>query len=142
MATVSGEREGSDGGVSTERINGLRESVRKFLERATPHYVTIPHVMIQGGMSIIEVNGVWDNDSLESLTVASWRLSPLSTPKKLTPEARISYKYPGDAENGSWEHSGAIDDLWINKVEAALNVVAEGKIGPLKLIRLKTTTMP
>jgi hypothetical protein len=125
MATVSGEREESDGGVSTERIEGLWKTAWNFLEKSTPHYVTMPHIMVQSGMEIFEVSATWDSDSLESLTVASWKLSPSGSPQRLKLEAKISYKYLGDAENQSWEHRGAIDDSWINRVEKALNEIAE-----------------
>lgn len=125
MATVSREHEESGGGVSDERIKGLWKTAQNFLEKVTPHYVTIPHIMVQSGMEVIEVNAVWDNDTLKSLTVSSWSLSLSGSPQKLEREAIISYKYPGDAEKESWLHLGAIDDFWINRVEVALNEIAK-----------------
>lgn len=122
MATVSGEREKFDGGVSTERIEGLWKTAQNFLEKVTPHYVTIPQIKVQYGMTLIEVSALWDNDTLKSLTVASWDLSLSGSPQKLNCRARISYQ---DEESLNWALSGTIDDYWIDRVEVALNEIAE-----------------
>ena len=82
----------------------------------------IPHIMVQSGMEIFELRAVWDNDKLESLTVASWDLSLSGSPQKLDRQARISYQ---DDEYLHWAHYGAVDDYWINRVEVALNELAE-----------------
>jgi hypothetical protein len=122
MATPSKEGDELKGSVSTERIKGLWKTAQDFLEKTTPHYMGIPHIMVQSGMEIFELRAVWDNDKLESLTVASWDLSLSGSPQKLDRQARISYQ---DDEYLHWAHYGAVDDYWINRVEVALNELAE-----------------
>ena len=122
MATPSKEGDELKGSVSTERIKGLWKTAQDFLEKTTPYYMGIPRIMIQAGREIFQLKAVWDNDRLESLDIASLSLSSSNSPQRLKPQARISYR---DEESLSWAHYGAVDDHWINRIEVALNELAE-----------------
>lgn len=125
MATPSKEGDELKGSVSDERIKSLWKTAQNFLEKTSPHYMGIPRIMIQSGIEIFEIRAVWDNERLESLTVASLNLSLSGSPQRLKYQSRISYQ---DEESLSWAHYGAVDDHWINRIEVALNEIAENVI--------------
>lgn len=113
-----------EGGVTTERLEGLWETAWNFLEKTAEPPVTDTRQVVRDGNWFIEVQSTWDNDNLDTLTIVTRSAGLGNRPEILKLNAVVSYKRPG-FDNMEWEFAGGISDNWIERVERVLNQMVD-----------------